>query len=40
VLVIVRYIRKRDWVDLFLLVSIPLLMMPSILSLAFPEENP
>ncbi len=40
VLVIVRYIRKRDWVDLFLLVSIPLLMLPSILSLAFPEENP
>ncbi len=40
VLVIVRYICKRDWVDLFLLVSIPLLMLPSILSLAFPEENP
>jgi hypothetical protein len=40
VLVIVRYFRKHDWVDLFLLVSIPLLMMPSILSLAFPEENP
>jgi hypothetical protein len=40
VLVVVRYIRKRDWVDLFLLVSIPLLMLPSILSLAFPEENP
>ena len=40
VLVIVRYFRKHDWVDLFLLISIPLLMMPSILSLAFPEENP
>ncbi|MEM5775787.1 MAG: glycosyltransferase family 39 protein, partial [Anaerolineaceae bacterium] len=40
VLVIVRYIRKRNWVDLFLLVSIPLMMLPSILSLAFPEENP
>lgn len=39
-LVVVRYIRKRNWVDLFLLVSIPLLMLPSILSLAFPEENP
>ena len=37
---IVRYIKKRNWIDLFLLVSIPLLMMPSILSLAFPEENP
>jgi hypothetical protein len=40
ILVVVRYIRYRDWVDLFLLLSVPLLMMPSILSLAFPEENP
>lgn len=35
-----RYFRRRNWVDLFLLISIPLLMLPSILSLAFPEENP
>ena len=35
-----RYIRHRHWLDLFLLVSIPLLLMPSILSLAFPGENP
>jgi hypothetical protein len=35
-----RYIRQRDWLDIFWLVSIPLLMMPSILSLAFPAENP
>ncbi|HJR79751.1 MAG TPA: glycosyltransferase family 39 protein [Anaerolineales bacterium] len=40
VLVLVRYIRNRHWLDLFLLVSIPLLLMPSILSLAFPSENP
>ena len=40
VLVLVRYIRNRDWVDLFLLVSIPLLLMPSVLSLAYPGENP
>jgi hypothetical protein len=40
VLVSVRYIRNRNWIDLFLIVSIPLLMLPSILSLAFPEENP
>ena len=40
VLVLVRYIRRRHWLDLFLLVSIPLLMLPSILSLAFPGENP
>lgn len=40
VLLLVRYMRERNWLDLFLLVSIPLLMMPSVLSLAFPEENP
>ena len=39
-LVAIRYVRQRHWIDLFLLVSIPLLMMPSILSLAFPDENP
>jgi hypothetical protein len=40
VLLVLRYIRQRDWLDIFWLVSIPLLMMPSILSLAFPAENP
>jgi hypothetical protein len=40
VLVFIRYIRQRHWLDLFLLVSIPLLLMPSVLSLAFPGENP
>ncbi len=35
-----RYLARRDWMDLFLLLSVPLLMMPSILSLAFPRENP
>ncbi|HET9910420.1 MAG TPA: hypothetical protein VFQ13_00955, partial [Anaerolineales bacterium] len=39
-LILIRYIRNRHWLDLFLLVSIPLLQMPSILSLAFPGENP
>jgi 4-amino-4-deoxy-L-arabinose transferase-like glycosyltransferase len=39
-LIIVRYIRQRSWLDLFLILSIPLLMLPSILSLAFPAENP
>jgi hypothetical protein len=39
-LLLFRYIRRRNWVDLFLLISIPLLMLPSILSLAFPDENP
>ncbi|HMD87570.1 MAG TPA: glycosyltransferase family 39 protein [Anaerolineaceae bacterium] len=37
---LIRYIRQRHWLDLFLLVSVPLLMLPSILSLAFPIENP
>jgi hypothetical protein len=40
VLLIVRYIREHHWLDLFLLLSIPILLLPSILSLAFPEENP
>ena len=38
--IILRYIKKRNWEDLFLLISIPVLLMPSILSLAFPGENP
>jgi len=40
VALIVRYIQRRSWQDLFLLLSVPILMLPSILSLAFPEENP
>ncbi len=40
VLVLIRYIRRRHWLDLFLLLSVPLLELPSSLSLAFPNENP
>jgi hypothetical protein len=40
VLTVMRWLKKRSWQDLFLLVSIPLLMLPSILALAFPIENP
>ncbi|MCE9646518.1 MAG: glycosyltransferase family 39 protein [Chloroflexi bacterium] len=40
ILLIARYIRQRDWRDIFLLISIPILLMPSVLSLAFPDENP
>ena len=40
VLAVLRYIRRRHWLDLFLLISIPLLLLPSIMSLAFPNENP
>jgi hypothetical protein len=36
----IRYIRERNWLDIFLISSIPILMLPSILSLAFPTENP
>jgi len=40
ILILVRYLRNRHWLDLFLLVSIPILQLPSTLSLAFPGENP
>ncbi len=39
-LVLFRYLRSRHWADLTLLLAIPLTQMPSILSLAFPVENP
>jgi len=37
---ILRYIRTRDWRIPFLIISVPFLMLPSIFSLAFPDENP
>jgi 4-amino-4-deoxy-L-arabinose transferase-like glycosyltransferase len=40
VLLVIRYITRRTWQDLFIFLSIPILMLPSILSLAFPGENP
>lgn len=40
ILLLGRYIRRHTWEDLLLLVSIPILLLPSILSLAFPGENP
>jgi hypothetical protein len=39
-LLLLRYIRERHWLDLFLILAVPLLELPSILSLAFPTENP
>lgn len=36
----VRYVRQRHWLDAGLLVSIPVLLLPSVLALAFPNENP
>jgi hypothetical protein len=40
VALLIRYVHKRHWLDLLMLVSIPVLMLPSIVSLAFPTENP
>lgn len=40
VILLVRYARNRDWLDLFLPLSIPVLLLASTLSLAFPDENP
>jgi hypothetical protein len=39
-LLLARYIRSRQWMDLVILLAVPLTQMPSILSLAFPDENP
>ena len=40
VLVLARYLRSRHWADLVVLLAVPMTQMPSILSLAFPDENP
>lgn len=40
VIVVVRYVRDRHWLDLLMLALIPAFLMTSILSLAFPAENP
>lgn len=39
-IVLIQYLKYRNWEDIFLLLAVPLLMMPSILAIAFPEENP
>jgi hypothetical protein len=39
-IVLIQYLKHRNWEDIFILLAVPLLMMPSILSFAFPEENP
>ncbi|HSM24542.1 MAG TPA: glycosyltransferase family 39 protein [Anaerolineaceae bacterium] len=40
IIVLLQYLKYRNWEDIFLLLAVPLLMMPSILAIAFPEENP
>lgn len=39
-LVLLRYLREKRWEDAFLLLAVPILMLPSTLVLAYPEENP
>jgi 4-amino-4-deoxy-L-arabinose transferase-like glycosyltransferase len=39
-LAIFRYLRSRNWQDLMLLLVLPMLQLPSTLSIAYPEENP
>jgi len=39
-LVLLRYLRNQNWMDIFLILAIPVLMLPSIMALAFPSENP
>ena len=38
--VLMRVLEKRRWEDICMILAIPLLMLPSTLSLAFPIENP
>jgi 4-amino-4-deoxy-L-arabinose transferase-like glycosyltransferase len=40
VLLLIHYLRQRKWEYGFLILAVPMLMLPSILSLAFPQENP
>ena len=37
---LMRILKERRWEDLCMILAIPLLMLPSTLSLAFPSENP
>jgi hypothetical protein len=39
-LLLVRYIRQKHWHNLFLILAVPITMLPSTLSLANPNENP
>lgn len=36
----VRYVRTREWHYLAVLLCVPILLLPSVLALAFPIENP
>jgi 4-amino-4-deoxy-L-arabinose transferase-like glycosyltransferase len=40
IILIKRFGKTKSWQELSLLISIPILMLPSIMALAFPQENP
>ena len=40
VILVKQCLRTKSWEEISLLISIPILMLPSVLSLAFPQENP
>ena len=40
VIVFIRYLNFKNWMDLFLLFGLFILMLPSTLSVAYPAENP
>lgn len=40
ILVFFRYLKNKRWQDLSMLLCVPFLMLPSSLSIAFPDENP
>ena len=40
IILLKQYKRSKSWQGLCLLISIPILMLPSVMSLAFPQENP
>jgi hypothetical protein len=40
ILILFRYITRRKWEDGMLLLAVPMLLLPSAMSLAFPAENP
>ncbi len=40
VFTMIRYLRSRTWIDIYMVFSIPVLLLPSVLALAFPAENP
>lgn len=39
-MLLVRYLQKRHWLDITLLLSVPVLLLGAALTVAFPNENP